>query len=166
MRYLVIVCMLAFGCKSKHQTIDTVSIDFIPDFTKGPPTLVYKTKKDYHDLVPVWLSDDKSRIVAYPGIKDISTAKGFPLPTALNDGYFLDNRGINKNAAFLKLTYEEYSKLDSLPSITEMYKWIKHKDPLITLCDCGSRQAFTDIKSQLNALIDGGTLKSVCHVLK
>src|SRR4029078_1289771 len=149
--------------KTKKQT---ASIDFTPDFAKGPPTLVYKTQKDYHDLVPVWVSDDKSRIVAYPGIKDIRTSNGFPLPTSLNDGYLLDNRGINKNAAFLKLTYEEYSKLDSLPGITEMYKWIKHKDPLITLCDCGSRQAFTEIKSQLNALIDGNTLKTVCHVLK
>ncbi|HZV70682.1 MAG TPA: hypothetical protein VFG10_14105 [Saprospiraceae bacterium] len=166
MRYLVIVCMLVFGCKTKHQNGNPESISFTPDFTKGPPTLVYKTKKDYNDLVAVWLSDDKSRIVAYPGIKDISTPKGFPLPTSLNDGYLLDNRGINKNAAFLKLTYEKYSKLDSLPTTAEMYEWIKNKEPLITLCDCGSRQAFADIKSQLNALIDAGQLKTVCHVMK
>ncbi len=166
MRYLVIVLLLTVGCKTKPHTADAGSIDFEPDFSKGPPTLVYKTKKDYHDLVPVWLSEDKSRIVAYPGINDIRTTSGFPLPTKLQHGYFLDNRGITKNAAFLKLTYEEYAKLDSLPSAKEMYGWIINKDPIRTLCDCGSRHVFTDIESQLNALIDAGSLKKVCHVLK
>jgi len=163
MKYLVIVLLLMLGCKTKQET---GSSDFVPDFTKGPPTLVYKTKKDYHDLVPVWLSDDKTRIVAYPGLTDIHTATGFPFPADLHKGYLLDNRGINKNAAFLKLTYEEYAKLDSLPSKEVLYGWIIDKDPLTALCDCGNRHVFTDIESQLNTMIDDGSLKKVCHVVK
>jgi len=68
--------------------------------------------------------------------------------------------------AFLKLTYEEYSKLEALPPVEEMYGWILDKDPLTSLCDCGSRKVFTDIENQLNALIEKGKLQSVCRVVK
>jgi hypothetical protein len=36
-----------------------------------PHLLVYKTKGDYKNYVPVMLSDDKSRIISYPDPKDI-----------------------------------------------------------------------------------------------
>jgi hypothetical protein len=164
MKYLAIVILLACGCKTKHQS--GANPDFIPDYSKGPPTMVYKTKGDYRALVPVMLSEDKTRIVGYPGKSDIESWKGYPLPTQLHDGYLLDNRGIDHNVAFLKLTYEEYAALDTLPPVTIMHEWILDKDPLRVLCHCGSRKAFTDIESQLNVLIEADRLTSVCRVMK
>jgi len=67
MRYLVIVMLLMWNCKTKQQSASSESLDFTPDFSKGPPTLVYTTKKDYQEFVPILLSDDKMRIVGYPG---------------------------------------------------------------------------------------------------
>src|SRR5678816_4285783 len=40
------------------------------------------------------------------------------------------------------------------------------KNPLMTLCDCGSRKVFTDIEEQLNRVIDAGNLEKVCHVVR
>ena len=71
------------------------------------PALLYKTKGDYADLVPVTLSEDRLSIVAYPAPSDL--AGHLPRPTALAQGYWLDNRGIGPNTAFLKLTYADYA---------------------------------------------------------
>ena len=163
MRNLVILILLSFGCKTKPPVS---AIDFTPDFTKPPATVVYTTKKKYKELVPVQLSEDKSRIVSYPGITDIQTSNGFPLPTVLHDGYYLDNRGVNKQIAFLKLTYAEYAKLDSLPPVAEMYTWIIDRDPLTSIYDCGCRKMFTNAEQQLNAIIDAKQLGQICHLIK
>ncbi|MEJ8804393.1 hypothetical protein [Pontibacter sp. H249] len=140
---------------------------FTPSFTPGPPALVYKTKADYQNLVPVVLSDDKTSIVSYPHPSDIR-AMGVKQakPAILNSGYLLDNKGIQKNVAFLNITYEEYAKLDTAPSLENMYDMIVDKDPLTELCDCGNKQALSDPRSQLNHLIDEGTLRDKCRVIK
>lgn len=166
MRILILLSViLIVSCKTK-QPAASILDNFTPDFTKGPPTIVYKARKDYRELVPVLLSDDKTRIVAYPGPNDIKSADGFPIPVELHDGYYLDHRGITKDAAFLKLTYEEYSQLEAIPPVVELYKLIVNADPLKEICDCGSQKAFTDIEKQLNDLIDSGKLREVCKVVK
>src|SRR5690349_20578128 len=63
-----------------------------PQFTAGPPTLVYKTRKDYANHVPVLLSGDKTKIVSYPDPKDFSNPGKYPLPIVLKKGYLLDER--------------------------------------------------------------------------
>jgi hypothetical protein len=78
----------------------------------------------------------------------------------------LDTKGIGKNVAFLKLTYEEYSKLDNVPTLVELYNMIIDKDPLTEMCDCGNKKAFTDIVNQLNYLIDNKKLRTVSKVVK
>ncbi|MEZ5198883.1 MAG: hypothetical protein R2764_21650 [Bacteroidales bacterium] len=95
----------------------------------GPPAIIYKTLKDYYDKVPVSLSEDKTEVVSYPGIKDIYYKGEFAYPTQLHDGFLLDNRGIDINTAFLNLTYEDYSKLKSTPSKEELSKWLWHLIP-------------------------------------
>ena len=166
MRYFLFFLVLGFGCKSKQiQSVDQ-SIVFTPDHTQGPPAIVYRAKKQYADLVPVILSDDKSRIVSYTSPDDLRQMKNQPLPTMLNEGYFLDNRGININVAFIDIKYADYLQLEKLPSLQEMYALIIDKDPLDELCDCGSRKAFTEITSQLNHLIDSEQLRKVCKVVK
>lgn len=153
--------LVILACKAK-----TPVISFTPDFTKGPPAIVYQANKKYKDHVPVFLSEDKSRIVGYPGIHDIRVGNSFPYPIALHKGYFLDNKGITERVAFLKLTYDEYARLDSLPGKNEMYNWIIDKDPITSLCNCGNRHAFTDIERQLNELIDAKQLETVCKKMK
>ncbi|MDQ2770942.1 MAG: hypothetical protein M3Y54_10635 [Bacteroidota bacterium] len=128
------------------------------------PALLYKTKGDYEDLVPVTLSDDRRSIVAYPAPGDISGH--LPRPTALAQGYWLDNRGIGPNTAFLKLTYADYAQLSTAPSLADMEAMIMDRDPLTALCDCGPRAAYANPTADLNALIAAGRLPSRCKVLK
>lgn len=162
MKKLVIVLVILAACKGQNK------IPFKPDFVNvsAPPTLVYKTKADYNNLVPVLLSDDKTEIISYPHPSDIKVGNALSLPTLLNNGYLLDNRGIGLNVAFLKLTYEEYSKLESAPTLKELYDLIIDKDPLLELCNCGNSKAFTDKKEQLNKVISSKKLRTTCKVIK
>jgi hypothetical protein len=125
----------------------------------GPPAIIYQTKADYYDKVPVTLSEDKSEVVSYPGVKDVFYKGELSYPTKLNDGYLLDNRGIDANCAFLKLTYEEYSKLETTPTKEELYGMILDKDPIKKMYNCGNKYKYKDIISELNTMIDDKTLK-------
>jgi hypothetical protein len=132
----------------------------------GPHLLVYKTKKDYRQLVPVLLSDDRKSIVSYPDPSDIKAQGTTAIPTQLKSGYLIDNRGIGENVAFLKMSYKEYAKLKSVPTVEKLYGMIKDKDPLIMLCDCGLKRTFKNPKAEVNAMIDKKTLLTKCKVLK
>ena len=166
---LAILLLCCYSCKTNNtatQTAAEVKTEFEPVFASGPPVIVYKTKDNYNNLVPVILSEDKSEIVSYPHPSDISVGGNFTVPLNLNNGYLLDRRGIGKNTAFLKLSYEEYSKLDSLPALKELYNLIIDKDPFTELCNCGIKTAFTDQTKQLNELIDGNKLRTLCKIVK
>ena len=115
-----------------------------------PPIIVYKTTKDYSKNVAVTLSEDKKMIVAYPAPTDVSERS---YPTALQKGYWLDNRGISANTAFLSITYEEYAKLKKAPSANELYKMIVDKNPIKRMYLCGRGTAHEGLVSEMNALI-------------
>lgn len=136
----------------------------VPAVAANAPTLLYRTKGDYRNLVPVLFSDDHRTIVAYPAPSDVASPA--PNPTALVQGYWLDNRGIGLNVAFLKLTYAEYANLPAAPSLQDLEALIVDRDPLVTLCDCGPRTSFPNPMAQLNDLIATGRLASRCKVLK
>jgi hypothetical protein len=125
----------------------------------SPPVIVYQTKADYFDKVPVTLSEDKSEVISYPGVKDVFYKGELAYPTRLNDGYLLDNRGIDANSAFLKLTYEEYSRLETTPTKAELFDMIIDKDPFTKMYQCGNKYQYKDIVAELNALIDTKKLK-------
>lgn len=157
--WIIVVLPLLVACKaykSKH---------FKPDFSPGPAAIVYKTKADYSKLVPVTLSDDKTEIISYPHPKDIQVGDSFQYPTQLANGYWLDNRGVSKNTVFIKLNYEAYSKLTEAPSLGELYALIIDKDPFIEICNCGNKNAFSNVSEQLNGLIKAKRLKKVCKKL-
>jgi hypothetical protein len=161
MKKLSILLLLFAACKGQNK------ITFTPDFeTPAPPALVYKTKGNYANLVPVLLSDDKTEIISYPHPGDVKTGDGFLTPTLLNNNYFLDNKGIGSNVAFLKLTYNEYAALENAPTLKEMYELIIDKDPLIELCNCGNKKALSNPAKQLNKVIDKKQLRTVCKVVK
>lgn len=131
----------------------------ILNFKDGPSTIIYKTKEDYNKLVPIILSDDKTKIISYPHPSDIYVSGEYSYPTELKEGYLLDNRGINKNVAFLNITYEDYSKLERVPTMDELYKMILDVDPLSEIYNCGNRYTFKNEISDLNRLIENDGLK-------
>lgn len=137
-----------------------------PVFVTGPPLMVYRTRADLADKVPVILTADGSSIASYPDPRDLQGASGPPRPTTLHKGYLLDNRGINGHVAFLKMTYAEYAALKEAPSAQDLMGLIIDKDPLVELCDCGDKQAFSNKVEQLDRLIDDGKLRTICKVIK
>ncbi len=125
-------------------------------FVTSPEIIIYQTTKDYSKLVPVNLSDDKKQIESYPDIKDIFYDGKLAYPVQLHNGYWLDNRGIGRNVAFIKLTYEEYSKLSKTPSAEELMNMIIDDQPLISMYSCGARSSYKEIETELNMKIDSG----------
>jgi hypothetical protein len=164
---LSILVLLNISCSPKKEVVQNsreklLKQSLIPE----PPVLVYKTKRNYNNLVPILLSDDGKTIISYPHPKDLIVGSGYPLPTILNDGYLIDNRGIGRNVAFLSITYEEYSKLENVPNIEELYKLIIDKEPLLELCNCGTKTNFTNIEKEINYMISNNKLKTICKLIK
>lgn len=164
MKFLFLILILILpGCRTSRlerkgdtKMQQSVSTQIVP----GPKALVYKTRGNYNDLVPVLLSDDKSEIISYPHPSDIKINGTLQTPVQLHKGYLLDNRGIGINAGFLKLTYKEYSELEVVPNLGNLYKMLIDKDPLTEMYDCGSKSSFPDIIKQLNDIIDNNKLPS------
>lgn len=177
MRYAIpIACALFLGaCGAKKGTAEGHPSRGTPDAAAGggaavhassPRALVYRTRADHRNHVPVLLSEDGSRIISYPHPKDLRLADGPPLPTPLGKGYLLDNRGISMHVAFLGITYAEYAALDEAPSLEKLQSMIIDKDPLTELCECGPKAGFKDIARELGAWVDSGELLQHCKKLK
>ena len=132
----------------------------------SPPVIVYKTRNDYYDKVPVILSDDKTRIVSFPDPRDLKIDGTFAYPSKLNGGYLLDNRGINQNAAFLKFSYEQYCNMDNIPTADRLFDYITDNNPFTEIYQCGSRGNYKEIVAELNALISSGKIKDCKNLLK
>ncbi len=147
---------IAIFCLSSKVSSQTKKTEM--DFA-GPPTIIYKTNKDYSKFVPVTLSEDKSKIVSYPSPQDIYYKGKLAYPTKLKNGYYLDNRGINKNSVFLNITYDEYSILKEVPPLKELYLKIADKNPFSQFYDCGNRYIFKNEIKEINKIIKSGKLK-------
>lgn len=137
--------------ESKNEAVNVKS-------KAGPRVIIYKTKADYYYNVPVTLSEDKSKIIAYPGIKDIFYKGELAYPTKLNDDFLLDNRGIDKHVAFLNYTYEQYSKLDKTPEIDVLLTNILANDPITEMYNCGSKFEYKNLVNEINEAIDQNKL--------
>lgn len=155
-RHIILAATIALGamvgCKTKQAT-GTANTN------SGPPTVVYKTKADYSQYVPVTLSADKNQIVAYPAITDIYYKGKLAIPVQLTKGYWLDNRGIGPNSAFLEITYEEYRELKEVPRLDDLYKRIKDRDPFTEIYNLGDRNRFKNEVEEINQIINKGGLK-------
>ncbi|MFZ4547772.1 MAG: hypothetical protein ACOYN4_10070 [Bacteroidales bacterium] len=148
---LILLFSLLMSCMStqKTETANNKPKSNIP----GPKAIIYQTSKDYSKLVPVMLTEDKKSIESYPDIKDVFYDGKLAHPVELKNGYFLDNRGIGKNVAFISITYEEYSKLPRTPNSIELWNLIIDKDPIKTMYNCGLRSSFGNIADELNSKI-------------
>ena len=163
------LALTSFSCSSMPQSKTNnkkeKSDEITLDFSVGAATMVYKTKEEYLNKIPITLSEDKRKIVSYPHPKDIYYNGNLALPVKLEKGYLLDNRGIGKNTAFINMTYEEYAKLASPPKLAELERLILEKDPIAELCDCGNRNQFKNEIDELNNLIATNQL-SKCKKIK
>ena len=169
-----ILLLLAFallaGCCSckvdekKEQPENKDSAE-LTDFKTRAPIVIYKTKKDYGNLVPVGLSRDKSMIISYPHPNDIYYNDTLAYPIRLESGYLLDNLGIGINVAYLKITLEEYSKLEEPMLLKDMYEMIIDKDPLTEYYKCVKPAGLNNNPDSINNLILNNKLND-CECLK
>ncbi len=141
------------SCKPKQ----TVAVKGKPVLANSP-VIVYKTKLDYSQHVPVIMSPDKQEVISYPAPIDVYFNGDLAYPVALENGYLLDKRGINENAAFTKWTYYEYSRLSKTPSIQDINRMMLETDPFIEIYYCGTRNDFKDLEADLNEIIRKGQL--------
>ncbi len=120
--------MLLLSCKTKKSVV-TSTIE--QSYVTKPGIIIYKTKADYFNNVPVSLSEDKSTLVSYPapsGLKLNDSLLRYPVE--LKDNYLLDNKGIWLNVAFLSITYKDFAALQKSPTPDEIMKMIIDTDPL------------------------------------
>lgn len=131
--------------------------------TSQPPMVIYKMKRDYSRNVPILLSDDKKEIVSYPHPMDLMgmTSKEV-MPIRLHDGYYLDRRGINKNVAFLNISYNSYRKLRKPLGIKEIEKLILDRNPLTQILICPNLTYSENNIEKINSMIDKGEISSIC----
>ena len=149
-----------YSCNVYKDTLSTNNYYAKVNF----PIIVYKTKFDYNNFVPVILSDNRLQIVSYPDPGDLYVNSKFLMPTKLHNGFLLDNKGINKNVAFINITYNDYSKLFPL-SLNQMRAAIISVEPLEAFFDCSCMQRDENLITRLNTLIDKNLLVDSCKKL-
>lgn len=138
-----------------NDTIKDESMNF-PLVGALPELIIYRTRADYRLMVPVMMDDDKNEIVSFPGPGDLYVQGELALPVTLENGYLLDIRGIGPNMVFLKITYEEYAALISVPSLTELQKMILDKDPFLEMYSCGYRKSAEEDIALAEKIVRGG----------
>ena len=121
----------------------------------NPPVIIYKTKKDYFYNVPVGLSVDKKSVISYPDKVDIYHGGILATPTLLANGYLLDNRGIDKNSAFTKYSYEKYSKLSSTPTAETMFSQIIDFEPFLEMYSCNCQRDTAKLNRMIREGLEG-----------
>ena len=167
MKPVVFLCsamlILNIGCKSSKQATIPPAQDYPVQELKGSTparalaqAVVYKTTRDFSDYVPVTMDARHEHIVSYPAPTDVYYKGSLAKPTALADGYWLDNRGVNEHVVFLDYTYEEYSQLDEVPGLEELESRILERFPLTEMYVCGERSKYTHEVEELNSLIREG----------
>lgn len=120
------------------------------------PVIIYRTKADFYSNVPVILNEEKTKIISYPAPSDLLFNGELLLPAHLKDGYLLDRRGLNVNAAFTSYTFEAYSALENPPSLDELFNSIVEKDPFESIYHCGQNASFVNLEKELNRRIRRG----------
>ncbi|MBK6551889.1 MAG: hypothetical protein IPG11_16010 [Flavobacteriales bacterium] len=132
----------------------------------GPPAIVYRTRVDVGDAVPITLSADGKEVVNYPHPKDLVQNGALSVPTVLGNGYLLDNRGVGLNTVFLKWSYAEYASLEQAPTLAELVDGIAFRDPFEEMYDCGLRLKYADPAKELAAIVASGAFPTRCKRLK
>lgn len=160
--FLLIACLVVLsscGSTKKDVSIEQISMES-PALSVGlktsPAALVYKTRGDYFQRVPVTMNASKDSIIAYPDPVDVRLGDQLAVPTKLKKDYLLDNRGIGRNTAFLTYTYQNYAALSKVPTMNQLMDSLLDRNPLTELWDCGPRSLYKKEVDELNALMEKG----------
>lgn len=158
--WILVVVTVLFSCSStkENKKAETMNDTVKPAAAPSPPAIIYKTKADYYYNVPVTLNEAKTKIVSFPDFSDLKRNGEFVYPTRLANGWLLDNRGIGKNSAFLRFTYQDYYNMDNIPSADRLMNYITDKDPFTEMYDCGLRGNYDNITEEINEVITSGQL--------
>ena len=130
---------------------------------EAPPVIIYKTINDYSHKVPIMLSKDNSRIIAYPHPRDVFYNGVLAYPTKLDSGYLFDNMGINTNTVYININLDVYSKYDRAPTLSKMDSLIIGLNPFLEMYNCGNRYLVNEIPD-LNKLINEGFKNCECLI--
>ncbi len=152
---LLAIMLLIVGCKSTSD-IDYSKIDY-----DKPSTVIYQMKADYSALVPVVLNTEKTKVVAYPGPKDLFNKEGelrFPLP--LDKEFYLDEIGVGLNTAYISLTIDVYSHMLQAPTKDSLFKLIVEKDPFIQMYNLGNRKQYIDNQDLIKEIVTSRKYKN------
>ncbi len=168
--FILSICFTIYGCGSSEQCCcSQSSCNPMNNFQKKTspfslnskpisqlaPIILYKTKNNYNNLVPITLSQNGD-IMSYPSRYDLGSPQLFSYPIELKDGYLWDLRGVSMHSVFLDLSYEEYYNLPKDPSIEFLRKHIKHKNPFVFLAIC-DRSSIGEVSIEsLNRYIEKG----------
>lgn len=158
---LATLLLLISACCSRKNT--TVQVDKSKWFSALPSIVIYKTKANYSMLVPIGLSADKKEIVSYPDPKDVKNDSGFYYPTALNDGYWMDNIGVGVNTGYLGMSLKEYSQLSEPLKLNVMMTMLVDTAPFTEMWNCGSRGSVSI--EEINKWISTKTLSKNCKAI-
>ena len=173
MKYFAITLfslMLLSGCASKKpvnaagatQAVEAVSSPVVASspLRMLPKAVIYKTKKDYNNLVPITLDASRTKVLSYPAPTDLVNAR----PTPLADGYLLDNRGIGVNSVFTGFTYDEYAALPQAPSIEELLASVVDYDPFEEIYVTNEARSSSNGVDYYNAIVESNF--SDCEKIK
>ena len=152
--------LLLIICFSLHftscKTNKAVQKETTTAYATGPRVIIYKTTENYFMHVPVVLSEDKKSLVSYPAPGDVFYNGDLAYPVKLEDGFFLDRRGIRPESGFLSWTYYEYSRFEKTPSPSELLSKMLDNDPFTVIYDCGKPTQYKDLENELNEKIRAG----------
>jgi len=161
--FLLLSCML-FSCQSNRVSKKEAKA-LEPSFKPGPHVIIYATRGDYANLVPVVMNTEKTEIIQYPAISDMSDYSNLT-PVELKKGFWLDRKGVGVNTVFLSYTYEAYANLIEVPSLKTMLTKIVDKDPFKRMYDCGNPFSYKNKEAELNAMIKHQLVDAKCKKLK
>jgi hypothetical protein len=152
---ILVTLITACGSTQNQQNMNNVPA----------PVIIYKTKQDYSNLVPVTLNPLGTQIISFPGPNDL-TFEGKPaLPVNLHDEFLLDRRGINQYSAFTSYTYEEYAQLNAPPTTEALLNSIVDYDPFTVIYRCEDIPNDENLVVELNRRIRLG-LKGCIPLVK
>lgn len=124
-------------------------------------TIIYRTRGNYNQLVPIRLANEKTVIARIPIIEEIKAMKEEIEPIVLNNGFLLDRANININSAFIDMTYEDYADLKEVPELSKFFKLIIDDEPFVDFYECENNFTIEEI----NLLIDEHKLAEKCNQL-
>ncbi len=138
------MALLFSMCNSNKQIMQSSNMQ--------APLIIYKTTKDYSNHIPIVLNESRDRIVSYPAMTDIYFNGAFAKPTRLASGFLLDNFGVSANSVYTSFTFEEYAKLEKVPSLQELMESVIDYNPFIEMYHCGKRDDF-ETTNDINNII-------------